>query len=102
MKLTNIKWKPQISEIYEKFDEMSYDKAAEILGVPKEHYACMLTEERHDYIYEYFHRQHESAMADLLEIPSEVELPEEIKNKEDATDWLADEYGYDFDGYDIE
>lgn len=102
----NIDWDVDMDEVFETLDTMTTEQAAEALGVPKETYSNMHTEERHDYAYDVFH--HRPAMLDeFLGLPDKVEIPEEFgidstqADCSDVTDWLSDEYGYCINGYDV-
>ena len=100
MKATNILWDVDFWEVYEKLDQMSYDKAAEALGVPSVTYANMTTAERHDYAYELF-RHSPAALDEFLGLPNEIDIPEELTDDEDISDWLSDTYGYCHKGFNL-
>ncbi|MCR4749332.1 MAG: hypothetical protein K5877_05910 [Lachnospiraceae bacterium] len=59
----------------------------------------MTTSEIHDYAYDLF-RHSPAILYEFLDLPVEVELPEELGNtandyyNEDITEWLSDTYGY--------
>ena len=46
MKIRNIKWDIDIDDVLETIDEMTVEKAAEVLGFPKDTYANINTLER--------------------------------------------------------
>lgn len=95
MRACDIEWNVSDFEILEKLDEMTTEGAAEILGLFPQTYENMTDEERHDAASEYFHRRHESCRADFVGLPSEVELDDIFNSlsKEDAIDWLEQQYG---------
>ena len=95
MKAYDIEWEVSDFEILEKLDEMTTEGAAEILGLFPQTYENMTDEERHDTALEYFHRRHKSCRADFVGLPSEVELDDIFNSlsKEDAIDWLEQQYG---------
>ena len=98
MKAYNIDWDISINEAIEMLDEMDYKNAAFVLGISSDTYANMTTEERHDYAYDLFHHC-PGELEDFMDLPSEVELPEELIDEEDITNWLSDEYGFCINGY---
>ena len=87
-----------MDEVYEKLDEMTAEKAAEALDISCERYANMTTNERHAYAYDRFHH-HFADLYDFLGLPEEVEIPKELTDEEDISDWLSDEYGYCHEGF---
>lgn len=95
---SNIQWDYDFDEIYEKLDSMSAENAAEALGISYERYANMTTEERHDYAYDLFHHC-PGAACEFLGLPNEIEIPAELTDEEDISDWLSDEYGYCHKGF---
>ena len=102
MKASNIEWDIDMDEVYEKFDEVTYEKAAKELGIPAERYANMHTNERHDLIYDTYHHS-PGQLYDFLGLPDEVEIPAEIgTDEEDIANWLSDEYGYCHEGFSLD
>ena len=98
---TDIRWDVDIDEGFDKLDDMSSDKAAEYLGVPKEAYANMTTSERHDYAYDAWHHNRKS-LSEFVGAPNEVALPADILWDEDSiSDYLCDEYGWYHEGFRI-
>ena len=96
----NIDWSIDIEEAYEKLDDMDVQKASEFFEIPYEQYSNMTTNERHDYAYSAFHHC-PAKLDEFMELPSQVEIPEELKDDEDITNWLSDLFGYCINGYDI-
>lgn len=102
MKATNIKWDIDMDQIYEKLDSMTAESAAEALSLPKETYANMTTDERHDCAYDTFHG-HDDMSAEFMELPTEVDIPDDISDDEDAvSDYLSDEYEFCHKGFSLE
>ena len=93
MKATNIWWSIDFDEVYEKLDEMDNKKAAETLGLLESVYANLNEEERHDYAYDYF-RHRRTELEKFLDLPDEVEIPEDITADEDIAEYISGEYGY--------
>lgn len=99
MKAYDIKWDIDVEDAYDKLDDMTSEKAAEALDLPKEKYANMTTSERHDYAYDAFHHN-KVDLAEFMGLPDEVEIPKSVgTNDEDISDWLSDQYGYCHDGF---
>ena len=94
----DIEWSADMDEIYEVLDDMTCEGAAATLGIPKRTYANMTSGERHDYAYE-FYRRRPGAIDDLFNLPSKVNIPEEIDNEDDIADWLSDTYGFCINSY---
>lgn len=90
-----------MDEVFERLDNMTADKAAEELGIPKDKYANMTTEERHDFAYDLFHHS-PGTLDDFMGLPSEIEIPPRLKEDEDISDWLSDEYGFCHRGFELE
>lgn len=100
LKATEIQWDFDMDEVYERLDEMEPDKVAEELGVPKNTYARMTTEERHDYAYDVFHHS-PGALDDFMGLPYEIDIPPILTDPEDISDWLSDEYGFCHRGFQL-
>lgn len=100
MKVVNIKWNIDMDEVFEKLDNMTSKNAANELGIPSETYSNMTTTEKHDYAYDYFHHC-PGALDDFMNLPSEIELPKEIEDDEDISDWLSDVYGFCHEGFEL-
>ena len=99
--ITDIEWDIDIDETLDKLDNMSSDKAAEYLGVPKETYANMTTSERHDYAYDVWHHNRKS-LSEFVGAPNEVTLPTtRIWDEDSISDYLSDEYGWSCEGFRI-
>lgn len=106
MKITNIQWDIDFDEVYERLDNMEYTTASKAIGIPAERYANMTTEERHDYAYDLFHHS-PASLDEFIGLPDEIELPEELNKPnddyytEDISDWLSDTYGFCHKGFEI-
>lgn len=93
MKAYNIDWLVDLDEVYEILDDMSFEKAALAIGVPPIIWANMTTEERHDKAYSLFHHC-PATLDEFLNLPNEVEIPDELIDENDITDYLCDTFGY--------
>ena len=100
MKAIEIQWDFDMDEVFAKLDETKPAEAAEFLGVPADRYDRMTTEERHDYAYDVF-RHCPALLDDFMGLPYEIEIPEELTDIEDISDWLSDEYGFCHSGFQI-
>lgn len=98
MKIRNIKWDIDIDDVLETIDEMTVEEAAEVLGLPEDTYANMNTAERNDCIYGVFKRS-PKAKADLLGLPSEVNIPDDT---EEIADFLSDKFEFCVISFEIE
>ena len=107
MKATNIQWDIDMDEVYELLDNMTYTDAADSLGIPHDKYANMTTSERHDFAYDLFHHS-PGTLDEFMGLPNEIEIPEELNKpdddyyNEDISDWLSDTYGFCHNGFEIE
>ncbi len=93
----NIIWDVDTEELYDKFDAMTAKEAATVLECD---YENMNDKERHDFIYDRFHH-HKVDAAEFVGLPNEVHLPKDVIDIDDIRDYLSDEYGYCFDGFDL-
>lgn len=96
----NIQWSIDMDEVYERLDSMPAEKAAEALGVHFYTYANMTTEERHDYAYDKFHHC-PAELDEFIGLPEVVEIPENLADDEDISDWLSDKFGYCHGGFEL-
>ncbi len=99
-KAVEIKWDVDIDDAIRVIDEMSVENAAEALDIPSRVYANMRDAERYSVVYARFYKNPE-AIAELLGLPAEVNIPAEIKDAEDIGDWLSDEYGFCHKGFEL-
>ena len=90
MKKASVIWDIDDEDIYAVIDEMTVYRAAETLGIPTIIYANMTTKERHDYIDDLsrFEKQ------EIMNLPDEVDIPDDITDEDDISEWLSDEYGF--------
>ena len=100
MKAKNIKWDVDIEDVYNTLDDMTAETAAAALEISADKYANMTTEERHDYAYDKLHRS-PSEMAELLGLPNELEIPKELKDEDDISEWLSEKTGFCHNGFEI-
>lgn len=96
----DVQWDIDIDEVNDYLDEISEEKAAELLELPLSTYHNMTEEERHDYAYDCIHHNKLRA-AEIMNVPEDVLIPEGIYDPEDISDWLSDEYGWCHEGFSI-
>lgn len=90
VKIKNIKWDIDMEDILAVIDKMTVEKAAETLEIPLSIYVNMNTQEIHNYTWDMFDHNIE-ARADVINLPSESEIPEGV---EDIADYLSDKYNF--------
>ena len=73
---------------------------AETLGVPVNRYARMTTEERHDFAYDVL-RHCPALLDEFMGLPEEIEIPEELTDKADISEWLTCEFGFYHQGFEL-
>jgi len=100
LKAINVQWDFDMDEVYEKLDNMIPEKAAEELGIPKDTYGRMATEERHDYAYDLFHHC-PASLDEFMGLPDAIAVPAGMTDPEDISEWLSDEYGFCHRGFEL-
>lgn len=98
MRASDIRWVIDFDEVYDLFDNMDEKQAAGNLGISAGEYKALSKEDR-DRLINGRYRKCQGDLEKLVGLPDEVELPPEIDNDEDATEWLSSEYGYFIEGY---
>lgn len=92
MKIKNIEWDVDYTQVYEKLDSMNAESAAEMLDVPVKKYEHMTIEEHHNLAYDKFcHCQ--DALYNFMGLPDELIVPKDIDGS-NIDEWLYDKYGY--------
>lgn len=92
MKIKNIDWDVDYTQVYEKLDDMDTEAAAEMLDVPVKKYERMTIEEHHDLAYDKFCHC-KDALYDFMRLPDELILPKDVDGS-NIDEWLFDKYGY--------
>ncbi len=96
--IANIRWEASGKEICEALDKLSLFDASEILGVSIKEYAHMDKYSVREYDARHFN-SYPGALADLLEIPRDIKIPEEFGVTDTRADipevisWIYDIYG---------
>ncbi len=96
----NIKWSIEFDDVLEMIRESPYEKAAKILEIPTQTYINMNDRELSDYVYDWYKKGGYDEIRDLLELPTEVEVPEDIM-EEDIADYLTDTYDFCVEDFDM-
>lgn len=111
MKAINILWDVDIEDVLELFDNMSCSEVAEALEINENVVANMTTSEINDYAYELFKTP--ESRAEILNLPTSVEILDEIATDPDyeddkeglydyISDWLSDTYNFCHSGFQVE
>lgn len=96
----NIKWSIEFDDVLEMILESPVEKAAKILEIPTQVYANMHDREISDYVYDWYKKGGYDEIVDILELPTEVEVPEDIMEDEIA-DYLTDTYDFCVEDFDM-
>lgn len=94
----DIQWDIPLDEALDHLDEISNAKAAEALDISEERYAAMNTSERHDYAMDVWHHS-PASLEEFMGLPDKVEIPTDLTDEEDISDWLSEEYGFCHNGF---
>ena len=97
-KVTNIDWSYDYEDFWKALREKTTQKQAEILGIACELYAEMNYEEREAWAYDTYRRK-PSVAEEVLNLPTEVDLPDGYWSEETITEYLADTYGTFINGF---
>lgn len=107
---TNIKWDVDADDVMDYIDngyidEISCDQDAEILGISRSIYGNMTDKERKEYIYDAITKD-KSIAAELMGLPSEVEIPDNMitfdKDIDSISDYISDKIGFCHAGFKLE
>ena len=100
MKAINIKWDIDEEDVLDTLENLTATNAADALNISEKVYSNMNTQERKDYALSVFDKCPEEITENLLGLPDETEIPDNIADDEDAiSDWLSDTYGFCHDGF---
>lgn len=91
-----IDWSIEMDEVYEMLDKINPEEATELLDIKM----TMSDEEKHNYV-ESLSRHCPGKIYEFLGLPEEVNIPKDLKESEDITNWLSDSFGYCIEGYSI-
>lgn len=99
----NIQWDVDWDEIFEmiNLDIFSKRKAIEAFQIPIKKFLTMSSEELEEYIYDKC-RCDPILLNDFLGLPDEIEIPDEIIDEEDISDYLSNVTGYCHRGFYLE
>ncbi len=96
----NIDWDVDLDEAIEKLQSLSLESQTELFGC-RDWYLKATPEQRTDMAESYFNHC-PAFVEELMGLPDEVEIPEELTEDEDITNWLSDTYGFCINGWDLE
>ena len=96
----NIDWDVDLDEAIEKLQSLSVESQAELFSC-KEWYLKATPDQRTGMAESYFNHC-PAFVAELMELPDEVEIPDDLVEDEDVTNWLSDTYGFCINGWDLE
>ena len=94
----DIEWDIDPKEALEHLDEMTNAKAAKSLDLTEDKYASLSISERHDLALDIW-KHSPSSLEEIMGLPDKVEIPTDLTNEEDISDWLSEEYGFCHDGF---
>ena len=100
LKAYDIEWDFDEDQIFERIDETESEEMAEIIGISVEKYESLTQEERYDWAYDKF-RHCPALLDEFMGLPDEVDIPLELVDDEDISNWLSDEYGFCHEGFQL-
>ena len=98
LKAYDIEWDFDEDQIFERIDETESEEMAEFIGISVEKYESLTQEERYDWAYDKF-RHCPALLDEFMGLPDEVDIPLELVDDEDISNWLSDEYGFCHEGF---
>ena len=100
LKAYDIWWDFDKDEIFERIDETDPKDMAKMIGVTLKQYKSLSDEDRHDLAYDKF-RHCPALLDEFMGLPNEIEIPSELTDSEDISNWLSDEYGFCHEGFQL-
>lgn len=100
LKAYDIWWDFDKDQIFERIDETDSAEMAKIIGITPKQYESLSPEERHDLAYDKF-RHCPALLDEFMGLPDEIDIPPELVDPEDISDWLSDEYGFCHEGFQL-
>ena len=100
LKAYDIWWDFDKDQIFERIDETDSAEMAKIIGITPKQYESLSPEERHDLAYDKF-RHCPALLDEFMGLPDEIDIPTELVDPEDISDWLSDEYGFCHEGFQL-
>ena len=100
LKAYDIWWDFDKDQIFERIDETDSAEMAKIIGITPKQYESLSPEERHDLAYDKF-RHYPALLDEFMGLPDEIDIPPELVDPEDISDWLSDEYGFCHEGFQL-
>ena len=100
LKAYDIWWDFDKDQIFERIDETDSAEMAKIIDITPKQYESLSPEERHDLAYDKF-RHCPALLDEFMGLPDEIDIPPELVDPEDISDWLSDEYGFCHEGFQL-
>lgn len=99
----DIKWDVDSDAIARRLEEIGDEEAAKVVRLPYRSYARDFTKEQRLEWAENFFVRHPEVLAELMGLPTEVEVPEDVDdfNGYSISDWLNETYGFVQNGFSI-
>ena len=98
MRAINIEWDVDIKDAMEQLDGLTVEEANEILKT-----AFHKKEDQEIYVHG-FYKPHlyPKFIAEFMQLPTSVKVPENLKDKDSISDWLTYTYGFCHKGFELE
>lgn len=100
MKAVNILWDVDVCDILDSLDNMYPSDGAKTLNLQPEVYEKMTDAVLEDYIQDLLDND-QLDLNKIMNLPDEIEIPENITDMDEISDYLSDQTGYCHKGFDI-
>lgn len=100
MKTVNILWDVDVCDILDSLDNMHPSDVAKVLNLQPEVYAKMTDSVLEDYVQDLLDND-QLDLNKIMNLPDEIEIPENITDMDEISDYLSDQTGYCHKGFDI-
>ena len=100
MKAVNILWDVDVCDVLDRLDDMYPTDGAKVLNLQPEVYAKMTDAVLEDYVQDLLDND-KLDLNKIMDLPDEIEIPEDITDMDEISDYLSDQTGYCHKGFDI-
>lgn len=100
LKAVEIQWDIDRDEVYERIYSTAPKDVAVLIGMAPEAFEELSAEDRRDVAYDKF-RHCPALLDDFMGLPDEVDIPPELTDSEDISEWLSDKYGFCHEGFQL-
>ena len=100
MKAINILWDVDVCDVLDSLDNMCPSDGAKALDLQPEVYAKMTDAILEDYVQDLLDKD-QLNLDKIMNLPDEIEIPENITDMDEISDYLSDQTGYCHKGFDI-